>query len=197
MRSLFLLFLVSFQITSHAALTPDAELGSTIKSLLTDVGIANPTQRVNALCTLVKANVDLPAISSTLLGSTFSTLNRDSAGIAQFNALMPSIIVTAFYSLVSDKAGASFTVNPTPVPKGSARVGYQVNINGLVITVDVSKRSGKIVDAEGFNISLVSNKRDTFQRVLQQSWDQDNARSLPVTDLVKSLIASGDLIRCP
>jgi ABC-type transporter MlaC component len=195
MRKIILGFLVSMQMSAFAA-TPNEALSETIKNLMTIIQVNNQTQRVAQLCRLVRNSVDLAAISNELLGQNFSTMARDASGIKQFNALMPSIIVTDFYGAVSDKAGAAYSVDSTPIAKGSSKVGYRVNVGGTVLTITVSKKNSKILDVEWNNFSLIQTKRDAFQRDLQNYWNTDNFHSLPVTELVKQLINSGSLIRC-
>jgi len=193
----FVLVLIAALSLSASADTPDQQLATTVQQLVADVGIQDQTQKYSALCDLVKADIDLPTISGEILGQQFSTLTRDQAGIDQFNALMPSIVVTTFYSLVSDKAGQASSVNPSPVPKGSERVGYRVTIGGTTITVTLLKSNNKIVDADWAGISVVKMKERNLQNQLQQYYGADPANSLPVSQLVQSLQNDKNLIRCP
>lgn len=195
MRLVAVAGLFLLQISAHAMPT-DESLSVTMKNLMSAIQVTNQAQRVQQMCQLIRASVDLPTISDELLGSNFSTMDRDRAGISNFNQLMPSILVSQLYSLVSDKAGSPYHVNPAPLPKGSGRVGYNVMIGNSQLTVTISKRNNKILDAEAAGFSLVKVMRDEYQRDLQIFWDKDNFHSLPVSDLVKQLVNSGKLIRC-
>ena len=183
------------QFSAHA-ITADQSLGNTVKNLMSIVKISDQNSRVQQMCQLIRTSVDLSTISGVLLGSNFSTMDRDRAGINRFNTLMPSIIVSDFYSLVVNNGGVGYQIDPTPLPKGSGRVGYRTTIGSSQIVITVSKSNLKILDVEWNNMSLVNTKRDYYQQELQRFWDTDNFHSMPVTDLDNELINSSSLIRC-
>jgi ABC-type transporter MlaC component len=196
MQKIVIFIIATLSFTAFAE-TPDRQLAATVQQLVADVAIPDQTQRYAQLCQLVTSQIDLPTISGEILGQQFGTLTRDQAGIDQFNALLPSIVVTTFYSLVSDKGGQATSVNPAPVPKGSERTGYRVTIGGTTITVTLLKANNKIVDADWAGISVVKIKERGLQQQLQQSYNANPAGSMPVSDLVKSVEAENDLIHCP
>jgi hypothetical protein len=191
MRSLILGFLFLAVSAAHADAANDA-LKQTVKDLMTIVAIPSQGQRVQQLCKLVNSDVDIAAISPQLLGS-FSQFSPDAAGIKSFYALVPSIIVTDFYGLVSDKAGAAYSVDAQAIPKGSAKAGYKVTIGSTTLVVTVSRKNNKVLDVEWNNFSLIKTKGDQYQNELQ---GKSNSSSHPISDLVNELTSSGKLIRC-
>jgi ABC-type transporter MlaC component len=191
MRSLVLSVFLFLGLSAHADATNDA-LKTTVKDLLTIVAIPNQAQRVSQLCQLVNADVDIAAITPQLLGS-FAGFTPDQAGITAFGDLVPSIIVTDFYSLVSDKAGAAYSVDSTPIPKGSTKVAYKVNVGGVSIVVTVSKKNNKVLDVEFGAFSLIKTKADQYQKDMTA---KSTTSPKPVTGLVNELTASTTLIRC-
>ena len=192
MRSLILGLILSVATVGHADISNDA-LKTTIKDLMTIVQISNQSTRVQQLCQLVMADVDIATITPQLLGS-FNGFTPDASGIKAFDALVPSIIVSDFYGLVSDKAGQPYSVDSAPIPKGSIKIGYKVTIGGTVLVVTVAKKNGKVLDVEWNNFSLIKTKSDEYQNSLQA---KSSTSAKPVTDLVSELVGSGKLIRCP
>jgi ABC-type transporter MlaC component len=191
MRSLILAVSMFLGLAAHADATNDA-LKTTVKDLMAIVAVANQTQRVDQLCKLVKADVDNAAIGPQILGS-FSSFTPDQGGINAFYALVPSIIVTDFYGLVSDKAGAAYSVDTTAIPKGSTKVAYKVSVGGTELTVTMSKKNNKVLDVEFMSFSLIKTKADQYQNDIQ---GKSASSAKPITDFVNELVASGKLIRC-
>ncbi|MGZ3722874.1 MAG: ABC transporter substrate-binding protein [Bdellovibrionales bacterium] len=191
MRSIILSIFVALSVSAHADAPNDA-LKTTIKDLMTILQINNQAQRVQQLCKLVNADVDVATIAPQLLGS-FSGFTPDAAGIKAFNSLVPSIIVSDFYSLLSDKAGATYTVDSVSIAKGSSKVAYKVDIGGTSLTVTVSKKNNKVLDVEWNSFSLIKTKADEYQGTLQA---KSASSPKPVSDLVTDLTSSGKLIRC-
>lgn len=188
MSKIVLAFFVLFQVNTWAG--PAEAVNSTVSKMLTILKGTNERAKISALCGLVRADVDTATIGSELLGRNFGTLERDAAGIKKFKALVPSIIMDQFYSLLEDKGGADFSVNGT-VPKGSSRVGVKITIDGTNFVVTVLKSNNKVVDVEWNNISLIAMKRDEFQRDLEIYWNTNNFTSLPVSELAKDLENKG------
>lgn len=190
MRSLVLGFLF-LAVSAHADAPNDA-LKQTVKDLMTIIAIPSQTQRAQQLCKLVNSDVDIATISPQLLGS-FSQFTPDAAGIDAFYALVPSIIVTDFYSLVSDKAGMAYAVDTQGIPKGSQKVAYKVSIGNTTLVVTVSRKNNKVLDVEWNSFSLIKAKGDQYQNELQ---GRSNSSPHPISDLVNELTSSGKLIRC-
>jgi ABC-type transporter MlaC component len=190
MRLLLIGFLF-LAVSAHADAPNDA-LKQTVKDLMTIVAMPSQAQRAEQLCKLVNSDVDVATISPQLLGS-FSQFTPDAAGIKSFYALVPSIIVTDFYGLVSDKAGAAYSVDAQAIPKGSAKVGYKVTIAGTTLVVTVSRKNNKVLDVEWNNFSLIKTKSDEYQNTLQ---GKSASSPHPIGDLVSDLTSSGKLIRC-
>jgi ABC-type transporter MlaC component len=193
MKSILLALAMSFTTSAFAG--PVETVGDTVSRLLTVLQNKSNSVKVSGMCQLIRARVDVQVIAQDLLGRQFGTLARDAAGIRNFTALVPSIIVTEFYGRLAD-SGTGFNVDPRPVPKGSNRTGVRVMIGGSQFVITVNRANNKIVDVEWRGISLVNRKKDDYQRALMVYFNRDNLHSLPVSELVRSLINAGDLIRC-
>ncbi|MGE0528200.1 MAG: hypothetical protein AB7G93_16185 [Bdellovibrionales bacterium] len=111
-------------------------------------------------------------------------------------ALVPSIVVSEFFTTLSGVRSREHSVSARTVPRGSERVGVAATVNNKSLMVVVNTRNFKVVDVEWQRISLVNMKKFAYQRDLRQYWGQDPANSRPVTQLTEQLIQSGKLIRC-
>lgn len=189
MIKLVLVSALFFQTAAFAAPASDA-VKSTVSKMLTILQNTNERAKITGLCALVRSDIDTGVIGSELLGANYGTLERDAVGIRKFKALVPSIIMDTFYGLLSDKGGASYSIGGL-VPKGAARTGVRVTIDGTNFVVTVLKSNNKIVDVEWNNFSLVNVKRDEYQRELERYWNTNNMTSLPVSELVKQLERDG------
>jgi ABC-type transporter MlaC component len=193
MKALALIFSFVFSLSAFA--NPTEAVSTTVGQLLTVLQNKSAPARVRGLCRIVNARVDIPTIGTDLLGPHFSRLTQDVEGIRNFRAILPSVIVTEFADQLSDE-GTSFKVVSALIPKGSGRVGVRVNIGTSSFVVTVNKANEKVLDVEWRGISLVKTKRQKFQYQMQAAWERDPAHSKPISQLVNSLINSGDLIRC-
>lgn len=197
MRSIIFTILFSLPFTfasvSHAqATTPADALKAAVDQLSVLGNTPDEAQRTQGLCTLAQQVIDAEAIGVDLLGS-YANLASDADGIAAFKALVPTIIVSDFATLLADNLGQKYWVDTTDsIPKGSTRIGYPVYLGSTKLVVTMSKSTSKIVDAEWNNISLVKKKRETYQKTLSR--DPNNPK--PVTALVNEIVGSGNLLRC-
>lgn len=196
MRSILISFLFTWTFAASAQSTPAESLKAAVAQLTAIGQMPDLSQRVSGLCSLANQYVDLPVLAQDLLGPSFGSTARDSAGVANFNALVPSIMVSDFYQLVNSEAGAKYWVDTTiALPKGSNRVGYKTYFGNTALVITMSKITLKIVDAEWNNISLVKKKRDEYQKIMQEALNRD-PNALPVTTLVNQILASGNVVRC-
>jgi len=196
MRSILFSLLLSLPFAVRAT-TPAEALKAAVDQLSAVAQEPDQSKRVSGLCTLANGAVDANAVAQDLLGSTFANLSRDAAGIASFDALVPSIMVTDFYSLVSSELGEKYWVDTTaPQARGNDRVGYPVYFGDTKLVFVMSKTSLKVVDAEWNNISMVQKKHDDYQKTLQAELAKDPNNSLPVTALVNQIQSNGSLMRC-
>ena len=195
MRSFLISILFALSFTASAQTTPAESLKAAVAQLTAIGQMPDMNQRVQGLCSLANSYVDLPVLAQALLG-TFSRTANDPQGIANFNALVPSLMVSDFYTLVNNNAGEKYWVDTlVQLPRGSNRVGYKTYFGSTALVITMSKSSLKIVDAEWNNISLVNKKRDEYQKVMQEAVNA-NPSAQPVTTLVNQILATGNVVRC-
>ncbi len=182
MKHIIVAIAMAFSTAAFAG--PAESVQQTVSKLMAALRVTNEQQKIKDLCSLVKSDLDNGTIATVLLG-TYQSLATDTAGVAAFRGMVPSVIMDQFYGLLNGRGDSEFTIGGT-VPKGSGKVGVKVVIGTANFIVTVLRANNKVVDVEWNNLSIVSMKRDEFQRDLQ-GFHTDK----PVTALVERLNANG------
>jgi len=192
----FIILSLSLLVASVAHAGPAEVVGASVGKMLKILASGgSEASKVSGLCTLARQQVESNTIGAELLGRQFRTLARDQEGVRNFMRLVPSILVSEFYNRLSG-LGTDYTVNPNLIAKGSSRVGVQIMVGNKRLVVTANKTTGKVLDVEYRGFSLVNNKKAEYQRDMNAWLNRGGSNSLPVTQLVNSLINSGNLIRC-
>ncbi len=197
MKLLILALTLSFQthaFAQSAEASAIAAVSGDVKKLSDILKMGSEPAKIRSLCQLVKTRVGLSTMASELLGS-FGKLSRDNTGINQFAALLPSIMVSDFYSMLT--SGAEYFVDEASTTRrGSGRIGVRVQWGNKPLVVVVSSPNNKILDIEWNGASLIKTKRSDFQKDLLNYFNADKDLSMPVTQLIQGLKTSGALVRC-
>lgn len=187
-----IILVLSVMMASAAQAGPAEAVSDTIGKMLNILASGSEATKVSGLCRLARQQIEVVQIGADLLGYQYYNSPTDQNGVRQFVNLVPSIIVSEFYGRLSG-LGTAYTVNPNLLPKGSSRVGVQVTVGNTRLIVTANKTTGKVLDVEYMGISLVLHKKAEFEPALRASATKGG---LPVTELVSSLINSGNLVRC-
>lgn len=171
---------------------PVEAVTDTATQLISILNISNPGTRASRMCQLVKSRVDVAHLGTDLIGRQY--VIKDPAGAAQFQKLVPSVIVSEFFDKLTNVGNAKPVVDPNFIPRGSTRLGVRVNLGGLNLVLTIDKASYRVYDVEYRGVSLVQRKRSQFASDLTYFSARGPA---PVADLVNKLINSGALVRCP
>ncbi len=172
---------------------PIEVVNATVGRLLQILQVSSEGTKARQMCSLVHAQVDNQTIGLDLLGRQFAK-SDDVQGINQFMALVPSIIVSEFFETLSKVKSFEYDVINTLLPMGSTRVGVKTIVSGTPVVLTLSKSTLLIQDVSWNTLSLIkSRKRPIQAKLLEQS--KRGVKS-PVGEVAKSLVRSGELIRC-
>jgi hypothetical protein len=156
--------------------------------------------RLRNMCALMNQRLGSVEIADRLLGE-YASNPRDQKAVAQFRAMIPSIIITKVIQAANGHDGresGTFTVGDTPKDMGNGYLQVTVTVTpagGKAYTGEVlvhDQRGFKIVDGTYNGRSAVSLVAREYKGVLDQ-----NARALPVTALVQYVQGDADYTACP
>lgn len=155
------------------------------------------------ICQLLKNRVHSSYIASVWLGD-YRGLKRDQAGIKSFTGLIPSILVTkAVQAIGGGNKRAGFAVSPEASDRGNGYFDVAVTLqtrdgshNGNAIVLQ-TKKGFMFVDVEYMGFSAVNYAAEEYQNILNEEYQRDPNRSLPVTAMVNRVAAQDGFIRCP
>lgn len=160
--------------------------------------------RKTQMCQLLKTRVYTGYIASVWLGD-YARLERDRAGINAFTKLIPSILLTKGVQAIGGggNVNGSFTVSPEATPRGNGYFDVALSIRTSNDTYNVTalilqtKDAFRIVDLEYMGFSAVQYSARDYQNMLNQEYNRDPNRSLPVSAVVKRISSESGFMRCP
>jgi hypothetical protein len=159
--------------------------------------------RLSGICSLVKSRVSYTGIGATWLGQ-YRNLAREKNAVQQFYRLVPSILVSKVFQGMGNGGTGSVSVDPNSTARGGGV--YEV---GMTITTGggssyhgkavVAKTGGsfKVVDALYAGFSAVNYLGRDYQNSLNDEYNKDPNRSMPVTALIRAVMSEDGFTRCP
>lgn len=189
-----LLAIIAVTFTANASGDPITTVDQTVGRLLQALQTSNEGQKVRQLCSIVNRDVDTQAIGFEILGRQFAK-SGDESGIRLFMALVPSIIVSEFYNTLVKVKTFEYTIETALLPQGSSKVGVKSIISGVPVVITLDKARLLIQDVSWNGLSLIQSRKTPIQA--QLAAQKALGATSPVGSTAKSLVQSGDLIRCP
>ncbi len=182
-------------ISASASYTSAPEAVSADARRLSEIlKITSQKTKMAQMCNLIEVRADLSRVASQILGD-FSKIASDQEGVERFGDLIGSILATEFEDILgAGSKGAHYTVSNKASNRGSGTLGVKVQWGGKQLEVLVNRFGFKITDVLWTSLSLVKDLRGEYQAKIKSF--RNKGSQTPVSDLVDSLIASGNIVRC-